>query len=88
RSAIPFSTALDGGGAIPFSAALDSGGDSVLSGARRWRPCSAASACQKAFVTNRVGDFGLLLGILGFFWITGSLEFRDLFKIANNWIPN
>nr|YP_009439004.1 NADH-plastoquinone oxidoreductase subunit 5 [Merxmuellera tsaratananensis]ATG81996.1 NADH-plastoquinone oxidoreductase subunit 5 [Merxmuellera tsaratananensis] len=48
----------------------------------------AASACQKAFVTNRVGDFGLLLGILGFFWITGSLEFRDLFKIANNWIPN
>nr|YP_009439168.1 NADH-plastoquinone oxidoreductase subunit 5 [Hildaea pallens]ATG82160.1 NADH-plastoquinone oxidoreductase subunit 5 [Hildaea pallens] len=48
----------------------------------------AASACQKAFVTNRVGDFGLLLGILGLFWITGSLEFRDLFKIANNWIPN
>ncbi|YP_009266468.1 NADH dehydrogenase subunit 5 (chloroplast) [Oryza brachyantha] len=48
----------------------------------------AASACQKAFVTNRVGDFGLLLGILGFFWITGSLEFRDLFKIVNNWIPN
>nr|YP_009386850.1 NADH-plastoquinone oxidoreductase subunit 5 [Schizachyrium tenerum]ARS87006.1 NADH-plastoquinone oxidoreductase subunit 5 [Schizachyrium tenerum] len=48
----------------------------------------AASACQKAFVTNRVGDFGLLLGILGFFWITGSLEFRDLFQIANNWIPN
>nr|WNT99076.1 NADH-plastoquinone oxidoreductase subunit 5 [Ctenium concinnum] len=48
----------------------------------------AASACQKAFVTNRVGDFGLLLGILGFFWITGSLEFRDLFKIAHNWIPN
>nr|YP_010876833.1 NADH-plastoquinone oxidoreductase subunit 5 [Hechtia aquamarina]WHE18629.1 NADH-plastoquinone oxidoreductase subunit 5 [Hechtia aquamarina] len=38
----------------------------------------AASACQKAFVTNRVGDFGLLLGILGFYWITGSLEFRDL----------
>nr|ULQ68448.1 NADH-plastoquinone oxidoreductase subunit 5 [Xyris indica]ULQ68685.1 NADH-plastoquinone oxidoreductase subunit 5 [Xyris indica] len=44
----------------------------------------AASACQKAFVTNRVGDFGLLLGILGFYWITGSLEFRDLFKIINN----
>nr|YP_009347995.1 NADH-plastoquinone oxidoreductase subunit 5 [Cardiocrinum cordatum]APW82246.1 NADH-plastoquinone oxidoreductase subunit 5 [Cardiocrinum cordatum]QKE31429.1 NADH-plastoquinone oxidoreductase chain 5 [Cardiocrinum cordatum] len=44
----------------------------------------AASACQKAFITNRVGDFGLLLGILGFYWITGSLEFRDLFKIVNN----
>ncbi|MBU7581419.1 MAG: NAD(P)H-quinone oxidoreductase subunit 5 [Nostoc sp. TH1S01] len=36
---------------------------------------SAADACQKAFVTNRVGDFGLLLGILGLFWATGSFEF-------------
>nr|BCG44810.1 NAD(P)H-quinone oxidoreductase subunit 5 [Canavalia rosea] len=46
----------------------------------------AANACQKAFVTNRVGDFGLLLGILGLYWITGSLEFRDLFQIVNNLI--
>lgn len=35
----------------------------------------AADACQKAFVTNRVGDFGLLLGILALFWATGSFEF-------------
>nr|YP_010515061.1 NADH-plastoquinone oxidoreductase subunit 5 [Ostericum huadongense]UFK28392.1 NADH-plastoquinone oxidoreductase subunit 5 [Ostericum huadongense]UXL87047.1 NADH-plastoquinone oxidoreductase subunit 5 [Ostericum huadongense] len=48
----------------------------------------ATNACQKAFVTNRVGDFGLLLGILGFYWITGSFEFRDLFKIFNNLISN
>nr|YP_010369282.1 NADH-plastoquinone oxidoreductase subunit 5 [Magnolia nitida]UOU92251.1 NADH-plastoquinone oxidoreductase subunit 5 [Magnolia nitida] len=48
----------------------------------------AANACQKAFVTNRVGDFGLLLGILGFYWITGSLELRDLFEIFNNLIHN
>nr|YP_010512022.1 NADH dehydrogenase subunit 5 [Amburana cearensis]UXL83346.1 NADH dehydrogenase subunit 5 [Amburana cearensis] len=48
----------------------------------------AANACQKAFVTNRVGDFGLLLGILGLYWITGSLEFRDLFQIFNNFIYN
>nr|CAB85683.1 NADH dehydrogenase [Wittsteinia vacciniacea] len=48
----------------------------------------AANACQKAFVTNRVGDFGLLLGILGFYWITGSFEFRDLFQIFNNLIYN
>nr|QXF60294.1 NADH-plastoquinone oxidoreductase subunit 5 [Melliodendron xylocarpum] len=48
----------------------------------------AANACQKAFVTNRVGDFGLLLGILGFYWITGSFEFRDLFEIFNNSIYN
>nr|YP_010625820.1 NADH-plastoquinone oxidoreductase subunit 5 [Leptadenia pyrotechnica]WBG94581.1 NADH-plastoquinone oxidoreductase subunit 5 [Leptadenia pyrotechnica] len=48
----------------------------------------AANACQKAFVTNRVGDFGLLLGILGFYWITGSFEFQDLFEIFNDLISN
>nr|QSX28123.1 NADH dehydrogenase subunit F [Brachystegia kennedyi] len=48
----------------------------------------AANACQKAFITNRVGDFGLLLGILGLYWITGSLEFRDLFEIFKNLISN
>ena len=48
----------------------------------------ASNACQKAFVTNRVGDFGLLLGILGIYWITGSFEFQDLFKIFNNLIYN
>nr|YP_009660390.1 NADH dehydrogenase subunit 5 [Woodfordia fruticosa]QCS00283.1 NADH dehydrogenase subunit 5 [Woodfordia fruticosa] len=48
----------------------------------------AATACQKAFVTNRVGDFGLLLGILGIYWITGSFEFRDLFEIFNNLVYN
>jgi NAD(P)H-quinone oxidoreductase subunit 5 len=35
----------------------------------------AADACQKAFVVNRVGDFGLLLGMLGLYWATGSFEF-------------
>ena len=39
---------------------------------------SAADACQKAFVVNRVGDFGLLLGILGLFWATGSFEFETI----------
>nr|YP_010311149.1 NADH-plastoquinone oxidoreductase subunit 5 [Tetrastigma sp. Wen 12461]UNA63289.1 NADH-plastoquinone oxidoreductase subunit 5 [Tetrastigma sp. Wen 12461] len=48
----------------------------------------ASNACQKAFVTNRVGDFGLLLGILGLYWITGSFEFRDVFEIFNNLIYN
>nr|YP_009925428.1 NADH dehydrogenase subunit F [Lomatogonium perenne]QNH70592.1 NADH dehydrogenase subunit F [Lomatogonium perenne] len=48
----------------------------------------AANACQKAFITNRVGDFGLLLGILGFYSITGSFEFEDLFEIVKNLISN
>nr|YP_010308046.1 NADH-plastoquinone oxidoreductase subunit 5 [Microlepia speluncae]ULU27974.1 NADH-plastoquinone oxidoreductase subunit 5 [Microlepia speluncae] len=39
---------------------------------------SAANACQKAFVTNRVGDFGLLLGISGVYWVTGSFEIFEL----------
>ena len=37
---------------------------------------AAADACQKAFVANRVGDFGLLLGMLGIYWATGSFEFE------------
>ncbi len=36
---------------------------------------AAADAAQKAFVTNRVGDFGLLLGILGLFLVTKSFDF-------------
>nr|YP_010500712.1 NADH-plastoquinone oxidoreductase subunit 5 [Cerastium glomeratum]UXB55958.1 NADH-plastoquinone oxidoreductase subunit 5 [Cerastium glomeratum] len=48
----------------------------------------AANACQKAFVTNRVGDFGLFLGILGLYWVTGSFDFRDLFEIFNSLIKN
>ena len=38
----------------------------------------AADACQKAFVTNRVGDFGLLLGLLGLYWATGTFEFVEM----------
>nr|YP_002048970.1 NADH dehydrogenase subunit L [Paulinella chromatophora]B1X491.1 RecName: Full=NAD(P)H-quinone oxidoreductase subunit 5, organellar chromatophore 1; AltName: Full=NAD(P)H dehydrogenase subunit 5 1; AltName: Full=NADH-plastoquinone oxidoreductase subunit 5 1 [Paulinella chromatophora]ACB42760.1 NADH dehydrogenase subunit L [Paulinella chromatophora] len=36
----------------------------------------AANAAQKAFVVNRVGDFGFLLGILGLFWATNSFDFQ------------
>jgi NAD(P)H-quinone oxidoreductase subunit 5 len=39
---------------------------------------AAADACQKAFVTNRVGDFGLLLGMLGLYWATGTFEFSAM----------
>ena len=39
---------------------------------------TAADACQKAFITNRVGDFGLMLGILGFYWLTQSFEFNTI----------
>ncbi len=39
---------------------------------------AAAHAAQKAFVVNRVGDFGLLLGILGLFWATNSFDFQGI----------
>uniref|UniRef100_A0AB39U2X3 NAD(P)H-quinone oxidoreductase subunit 5, chloroplastic n=1 Tax=Ophioglossum hongii TaxID=3238578 RepID=A0AB39U2X3_9MONI len=47
---------------------------------------SAANACQKAFVVNRIGDFGFLLGILGIFWITGSFDINDLSNRFNELI--
>jgi NADH-quinone oxidoreductase subunit L len=39
---------------------------------------SAADAAKKAFLTNRVGDFGFLLGILTVWGILGSLNFTTL----------
>jgi NAD(P)H-quinone oxidoreductase subunit 5 len=45
---------------------------------------AASEACQKAFVTNRVGDFGLLLGILALFWATGSFDFEVMGERLSN----
>ncbi len=39
---------------------------------------SAADAAKKAFITNRLGDFGFLLGILMIFLTLGSLNFVSL----------
>lgn len=39
---------------------------------------AAADACQKAFVVNRVGDFGFLLGMLGLYWATGTFDFAEM----------
>ena len=52
----------------------------------------AAHAAQKAFVVNRVGDFGLLLGILGLFWATKSFDFNNIAvgisqSISDNSLP-
>jgi len=40
---------------------------------------SAASAGKKAFLVNRVGDFGFLLGICTVFYHFGSLDFLKVF---------
>ena len=42
----------------------------------------AADAAKKAFITNRVGDFGFLIGILLIWRITGSVYFSEMANAA------
>ena len=42
----------------------------------------AADAGKKAFVVNRIGDFGFILGIFGVFALFGSLDFGKVFAAA------
>lgn len=39
---------------------------------------SAADAAKKAFLTNRIGDFGFMIGILMMWGITGTLVFSEM----------
>src|SRR5450755_1184066 len=43
---------------------------------------SAIVASLKAFLVNRVGDFGFLLGIAGILYYTGSLHYSEAFAAA------
>ena len=43
---------------------------------------SANAAAIKAFVVNRVGDFGFALGIFGIFFMVDSIAFDDVFAAA------
>ena len=47
-----------------------------------YRKPSANAAAIKAFVVNRVGDFGFALGIFGLFYLTDSIKFDDVFAAA------
>ena len=44
-----------------------------------FRKPSANAAAIKAFVVNRVGDFGFLLGIMALFFLVDSIRFEDIF---------
>jgi len=44
---------------------------------------SAIVANLKAFLVNRVGDFGFLLGIAGIAYLTGSLHYAEIFGQAD-----
>jgi len=43
---------------------------------------SANAAAIKAFVVNRIGDFGFLLGIFSIFMLTSSIDFETIFHQA------
>ncbi len=46
-----------------------------------------ATAAKKAFVTNRIGDFGMLLAIFLIFWAFGTLDFQSVFEKAGAVLP-
>jgi len=43
---------------------------------------SANAAAMKAFIVNRVGDFGFALGIFALFYLTDSIRMDDVFAAA------
>ncbi len=45
---------------------------------------SASDAGKKAFIVNRIGDFGFLLGLFILYWNIGSLNFGTVFERAPN----
>ncbi|MBP9048248.1 MAG: NADH-quinone oxidoreductase subunit L, partial [Tabrizicola sp.] len=47
-----------------------------------YRKPSANAAAIKAFVVNRVGDFGFALGIFALYYLTDSVRFEDVFAAA------
>jgi NADH-quinone oxidoreductase subunit L len=49
---------------------------------------SASAAAMKAFIVNRVGDFGFILGIGGVFVLFGSINFETIFAAAQTYLPH
>ena len=49
---------------------------------------SANAAAMKAFIVNRVGDFGFALGIFGCFVLFGSINLDSVFAAAANYVPS
>jgi NADH-quinone oxidoreductase subunit L len=43
---------------------------------------SANAAAIKAFIVNRVGDFGFALGVFGIYYVFGTLDFDRIFMAA------
>ena len=41
---------------------------------------SAAAACKKAFLVNRIGDLGFFVGIMIIFWKVGAFDFASVYE--------
>jgi NADH-quinone oxidoreductase subunit L len=48
-----------------------------------YKKASANAAAIKAFVVNRVGDFGFIIGIMAIYLLTDSIRFDDIFAQAD-----
>jgi NADH-quinone oxidoreductase subunit L len=44
---------------------------------------TACAAATKAFIVNRVGDFGFILGLLLVWYSFGSLDYQEIFPLAH-----
>ncbi len=49
---------------------------------RKFEKSTVAEASKKAFIVNRIGDFGFLLGMFLIFMTFGSLNFNEVFSRA------
>ncbi len=47
-----------------------------------WKKQSASAAAMKAFIVNRVGDFGFIIGIMMLYFLADSIQFDDIFHGA------
>ena len=50
---------------------------------RKFEKGTTGDAAKKAFIVNRIGDFGFLLGMFLIYLTFGSLNFNDVFSHAN-----
>ena len=43
-----------------------------------WKKASASGAAMKAFIVNRVGDLGFIIGIMMLYYLTDSIHFDEI----------
>ncbi|MCX7797496.1 MAG: NADH-quinone oxidoreductase subunit L [Melioribacter sp.] len=55
---------------------------------RKFEKGTTADAAKKAFIVNRIGDFGFLLGLFLIYQTFDSLNFQDVFSKAQTFLIN